>query len=61
MTLMHRSIQESQPPEEPASITRETAKAKCIGRPAPKPMQKEHSINELAKSLEWMSDIKGLV
>jgi hypothetical protein len=56
---MHRSIQESQPPEEPASITRETAKG--IGRPAPKPMQNEHSVDELAKSLEWMSDIKGLV
>jgi hypothetical protein len=42
-------------------IIRETVKAKCIGRPAPKPMQKEHSIDELAKSLEWMSDMKGLV
>jgi len=61
VTLTHRSIQESQPPEEPARITRETGKAKGISRPAPKPMQNEHSIDELAKSLEWMSDIKGLV
>ena len=44
-----------------ARIIRETVRAKCIGRPAPKPMRKEHSIDELAKSLEWMSDIKGLV
>ena len=61
MTLTHRSIKESHSPEEPPRITRETVKAKFIGRPAPKPMQNEHSVDELAKSLEWMSDIKGLV
>jgi len=69
--LAHRSIQESHPSgralttnyqklKDVARIIRETVKAKFIGRPALKPMQKGHSIDELAKSLEWMSDIKGL-